>query len=204
MNLKEAFRFQKRLNEFIETAIIYAGSVSYAYKTTHKHFVNKVNPDIEDFEEVTEPESFLCSIDNMAKIAIALIGEREKLSLAIVEAKRTAPIDIDVYTDLNKTRRLLSNKIKAISSHKPTIVKNVGYGTRFNVEGNQVQYRYDVEIHREDFFDREWCKSKVPELYDICEETSKQLELALLSTEVDYEPLFKINDKFEDVVASFL
>lgn len=204
MNLKEAFRFQKRLNTIMYQAFEYIKTSKYAFTVTNKHLVNKANPDVQDFEEVVVQDGFLGKTDDIAKVAVRLLEEREKLSLAISEAKNAAEFNIDILTDLNSNRRLLNESLSYILSCKPKTATTYGYDHKFNAEGNQTQYRYNIEVIQEDNFDRDWCKTTLSELLESADKTSNDIEKVLITTEVEYVPPFKINDKFEDIISSLL
>ena len=80
MNLKEAFRFQNKLQSFIDEVqrILEDESNITEVKTTY--YRHRVNPDAEDETTLAQAESeFSNQITELAGFALYLLGEKEKL-----------------------------------------------------------------------------------------------------------------------------
>ena len=71
---------------------------------------------------------------------------------------------------------------------------------KFNQEGNQVIYHYDIDEVITIDFDRKDIKGLIKKLTKQCDELSIVLDGLLVTTEVDYTPVFDINDSLEDII----
>ena len=96
MNLKEAFRYQNRLQDLMEEAQDILSVDRNVTKVENTHLRHKVNPDADDETMVDMPATeYADNITNIAVFLMFLLGEREKLSTAIREAKKGMAIDFD-------------------------------------------------------------------------------------------------------------
>lgn len=75
-----------------------------------------------------------------------------------------------------------------------------GKGYKFDVNGEQKPYIYSISVAKEIDFNRNDVKGLSKKYSKICDEVSSKLDAIEINTIVDFEPLFDINDKFEDVV----
>ena len=78
-----------------------------------------------------------------------------------------------------------------------------GTDYRFNAEGNQTAYFYDIIVTTEDNFDRARAKETIKMLGNISDRTSAEIDAALINTDVSYITAFSVNDTFEDIIAEF-
>lgn len=204
MNLKEAFRYQNFLDNMIYAGCNNITMRSHALKTVKHHKCNAANPDVENFdEEVVEAEEFF-SNDEVVTCMLFLLNEKERLSNAIESAKSALNMSIDAAIGMNKCRQRVCSSLKHMLGIKPSVRKEYAYGQKFNIEGNQVDYKYEVEIESSEAFDRGSAKSVMKSLVEKSDEVSTQIDLAKVNTEVIYEPPFDVNDTFDDVMQEFL
>lgn len=75
---------------------------------------------------------------------------------------------------------------------------------KFNAEGNQVSYRCDLKKVTTINFDRKLVQSKLKELNRKSDETSTQIDVCLVTSEVDYEAPFDVNASFADAFEDFM
>ena len=94
--------------------------------------------------------------------------------------------------------------MKHVLRYKGGVVKKAERGYKFNAEGNQVPYYYNVEDTMEELFDREQLKALLKRLTTESDELSAKIELAYVTGEVNFEPTFDIGDSFEDSMEIFL
>ena len=156
MNLKEAFRYQNFMSRLMENARWSLRAKEHAFETTKKHMKNKADPSSEDFEEVVAVEPFAPD-DVVIDFMVWLIGEREKLGKAITEAKART-MDIDSMIAANKFKQVTLNSIKEVLALKPTTRIESGRGYKFNNDGVQQPYYYDIEVTQKELFDRDKAK----------------------------------------------
>lgn len=203
MNLKEAFRYQRFLEDLMECAGASLVSRDHCVRTTETHLFSKVSPDEKD--EVIEPEETdYIGNDKMLSFALDLVMERGKLCLAISEAKAKLGIDIDAAVEINKFRQRLAASIASVLKNKAGKTTGPSMGYRLNVvSGSQERYQYEVEYVAAEAFDRASFASARKQLLKDAEETSARIDLAIITSEVPYEPPFDVNASFDEVVQAW-
>ena len=161
------------------------------------------NPDVQDVVETVEVDAFF---ENDVVIAFIkwLVGEREKLTKAIGAAKASIGFDIDAAIETNKFRQTASNSIKTMLRYMPSKRTEQGRDYKFNVEGNQMPYIYDIEVVSEEAYDKNGAKAAMRALITEADKVSADIDAALINTRVEYEPVFDVNETFEDVMTEFL
>lgn len=204
MNLKEAFRYEKYLETLADKAMDCLGRRSRALKTTKLHKRSVANPEATDITEEQEPDSFPYLNDDVIKFLLWLIDEKEKLMLAVSKAKAECGIDIDASICTNRLRQNAAISIKMmLANFKPSKTIERGSDYKFNAEGNQVPYVYEVEATSVENFDREKDRSCARQLSTKADEVSAEIDAAIINTNVNYVPPFDVNDTFEDAAEIF-
>ena len=204
MNLKEAFRYQNKLQWLMTEAEEILRRDRNVVKVEQTALLHKVNPDAVD-ETTTEPADTVYAeqITDIAVLLMFLLGERERLSRAIREAKKAMDMDFDGEVSLNTRRQELAsifrNMVQLRSSE--TVISGGGVGYKFNAEGNQVSYRCDLKTVTTINFDRSKIRSYAAALSRKADEISADLDKRMVNTEVSYEPPFDVNDTFAEVLA---
>lgn len=203
MNLKESFRHQSFLDALMTEAKMFIMSKENALQVTKTHHKNKANPDEENVvEDIISKDPF--GNDDVMRFMEYLIDERYKLTLAINKAKMRAEFDIDAAIEVNKFRRVTADAIKIMLSHNPGTRIESGRAYKFNVEGNQMPYTYDIEVCSEDSYNRENAKLLFKKLTEAADKTSSDIDKVFVMTEVDYECKFDVNESFKDIMTEFL
>ncbi len=206
MNLKEAFRYQNRLDAFMETAQDVLDDESNITKVENTYLRHKVNAEAEDETVVVAaPSEYSAKITEMAKFLLYLMGEKEKLYAAIRKAKNGLDIDIDSEVSLNAHRQRIAHIFKHMNDLRSSevTVSNGGSGYRFNAEGNQISYRCDVRKVTTINFNRNYIRSELSKLHKKSDEVSGKLDLCTVTAQVDYEPPFDVNSSFADAFETF-
>ncbi len=204
MNLKEAFRYQNKLQWLMTEAEEILRRDRNVVKVEQTALLHKVNPDAVD-ETTMEPADtvYADQITDIAVLLMFLLGERERLSRAIREAKKAMDMDFDGEVSLNTRRQELAsifrNMVQLRSSE--TVISGGGVGYKFNAEGNQVSYRCDLKTVTTINFDRSKIRSYAAALSRKADEISADLDKRMVNTEVSYEPPFDVNDTFAEVLA---
>lgn len=202
MNLKESFRYQNFLDSKLNEARYSIGDRSHALKTTKVHLRNKANPEAENITEVVEVEDFFPN-DDVVAFMCWLVAERQKLTEAIYKAKASLDFCLDAALETNKFRQYTSTAVKGMLKFTPSKKTEQGRDYKFNVEGNQTPYYYEIETSLEESFNRDTAKKVVRDMITKADKTSAEIDSAMINTTVDYEPVFDVNDSFEDVMAEF-
>lgn len=212
LNIKEACRYQNFLDSVINTLSGYIRDTDNAIKITEIHLKSKNNSDAKDeiLDKTTERQ-FDCSVVDIAYLINNLIGEKCKLSNAIEHAKRGIVINVDnqEFTldsalENAKRCRALSGNIKVLTNLKSRGSKKSGSDYKFNVEGNQVRYVYDVEVVTTIDYDRNNIIKLYKKLVDKADKLSNKIELAMLQDVVDYEMIYDLHDSVEEIVEKYL
>ena len=204
MNLKEAFRYQNKLQWLMTEAEEILRRDRNVVKVEQTALLHKVNPDAVD-ETTIEPADtvYADQITDIAVLLMFLLGERERLSRSIREAKKAMDMDFDGEVSLNTRRQELAsifrNMVQLRSSE--TVISGGGVGYKFNAEGNQVSYRCDLKTVTTINFDRSKIRSYAAALSRKADEISADLDKRMVNTEVSYEPPFDVNDTFAEVLA---
>lgn len=207
MNLKEAFRYQNKLQAFLEEAQNTLDRDSNVTRVENTYLRHKVNAEAEDETVVTIPDTeYYEQITDMTKFMLYLLDEKAVLSAAIRKAKDALDIDMDGEVSLNAARQRAARTLQHMNSLRSSeqILSNGGVGYRFNAEGNQVSYRCDVKRVTTINFDRSVIRRELAKLNQRADETSAKLDLCLVTSKVDYAPPFDVNDSFAEAFEAFL
>ena len=138
MNLKEAFRFQNRLEYLIEKAENILDDEDCVTLTKRTYLYKKANPEAENETVTVIPDTeYYRQLNEMIEFAVYLLDQREKLSEAINKVKYNLPLDLDGEISLNRYRQRLAETFRRMARS--------GVGYRFNNDGNQVSYKCDVK-----------------------------------------------------------
>ncbi len=206
MNLKEAFRFQNKLKELTQTAAAVLSDADNVTQVETTYLRSKVMPEAEDEVVVSEPAiPYAGQINEMADFLMYLLEQRTVLGRAIRAAKAGMELDLDLETGLNGQRQSLAFTFQTMANLRPSesLMSGGGIGYRFNAEGNQVPYRCDIKKVTTINFDRGKVRKLASKLYKQADETSTRLDVALVTTQVDYQPPFDVNSTFESVFEQF-
>lgn len=203
MNLKEAFRYQNRIEWLMGEAKEVLGRERNVTKVENTTLRHKVNPDVEDETTVEEPETeYADQITEIAVFLMFLLDEREKLSRAIREAKKGMDMDFDGEVSLNAKRQHIAEIFRRMSEIRCSerLLPGMGVGYKFNAEGNQVSYRCDLKKVTTINFDRTKVRSYATGLSKKADQVSAELDKSMVNTDVAYEAPFDVNDTFAEVL----
>jgi len=207
MNLKEAFRFQNKLQGLVEETTRILSRDSNVTKVQTTYLRHKVMPEAEDETTIDVPDhDYADNITELVEFALYLFGEREKLSAAIRKAKNALPIDLDSETSLNSGRQQLMKLLLRMNDLRSTevVAPNGGIGYRFNAEGNQVSYKCDLKRVTTINFDRSVIRKHAAALSRRSDEFSTEIDRCIVNAEVAYEAPFDVNDSLAEVFASYI
>ena len=206
MNLKEAFRFQNKLESLIMNTENILDDEDCVTLTKRTYLYKKANPDAENETVTIIPDTeYYRQLNEMIEVAVYLLDQREKLSEAINKAKRGLPLDLDGEVSLNRYRQRLSESFRRMARIKSREVTetNGGVGYRFNNEGNQVAYKCDVKRVTTINFNRNTVRKYAAQLSEKADIASAEIDRCMINYEVDYQPEFDVNDSFDEVFEKF-
>lgn len=202
MILKDAYRYQKCLSTMIGQAETLLLNNSFVTSTTQKHNRKKANSEAEDeIIEVDKPITDFTAMDVINFIADA-IKEKQKISDAIVAAKRNTDIDIDSSISLNKIKQEYIGYLRLLAAMDSSERKTYGTDYKFDVDGKQTSYRYEVIETTTIDFDRNDVRGLAKKLQKECDNISSKLDLIELTTDVEFTPKWDVNDTLEEIITS--
>ena len=207
MNLKEAFRYQNKLQSFMDEAQGILDRENNITKVENTYLRHKVMPEAEDEKVVTIPETeYGEQITDIARFLLNLLDEKKTLFAAIRKAKDALDIDMDSEVSLNAARQSVARTFKHMNDlrNSEQTISNGGTGYRFNAEGNQISYRCDVKRVTTINYDRNVIRTELGKLNKCADETSAKLDLCLVTSKVEYEAPFDVNASFAEAFEAFV
>ena len=201
MVLKEAYRYQNYLDKLIRDAQSYLMKKDFITQTVQTHNRKKVNQEAED-ETIEVKSSYTVEFKPMdlVNFIVKAIEEKQKLSDAIVKAKKSTEIDIDSSVAMNKAKQAYIAVLGMMANTKPSESVTRGTGYKFNADGDQTSYYYDIENVTTISYDRNDVRGLIKKLQKETDDVSTKLDTIQITTLVDYTPVWDLNDNLEDVV----
>lgn len=207
MNLKEAFRYQNRLQALLDEAQGILDQDANVTRVENTYLRRKVMAEAQDETVLVAPETeYYEQITDVARFLLYLLEEKGKLFAAIRKAKDGLDLDMDSEVSLNAARQSIARTFKRMNDlrNSEQILSNGGTGYRFNAEGNQVTYRCDVKRVTTINYDRKVIRAALSALNRKADETSTRLDLCLVTSTVDYAPPFDVNASLAEAFETFL
>lgn len=203
MVLKEAFRYQNYLSDLIRQAKNYLNKRDFITTTKQEHNRNKVNPEA-DNETVEVKSQYNVEFTPMQLVNFIMkaIAEKEKLSAAIVSAKRSVDFDIDAALEMNREKQQYITSLEYLDGIRSTSKDSRGQDYRFDNNGEQKLYYYPMTEIVTINYDRNDIRGLIKKLRKETDEVSTKLDLIKVNTEVDYTPIWDILTPLEEVVLS--
>ena len=201
MILKEAFRYQNYLTSLFVQATSYLSREDFITTTTQKHNRTMVNPDAQD-ENIIVPKVFNVDYkpNDLIDFVVKLIDEKQKLSNAITDAKKSLDMDIDAAMSMNKSKQDFISVLRRMVSIKPTESEKEGTSYKFNNDGDQVSYRYPVKEVKTIDYDRNAVKGLISKYKKETDEISTARDRIDIITDVDYKPVWEVDTPLEDIL----
>lgn len=203
MNLKEAFRYQNKLQRLSDEAESILQKERNVTRVENTVLLHKVNPEAQDETTVESYDNVYSEqITSIVVFLMYLLEQREKLTYAIRQAKRELELDFDGEASLNSARQRIARIFGYMDEIRSTehIYSGGGTGYKFNAEGNQVSYRCDLKKVTTINFDRNKVRAYAVGLNKKSDRISAELDKYMVNTQVDYEAPFDVNDSFDQVL----
>ena len=207
MNLKEAFRFQNKLQSLMEEAQRILSREENVTTVKTVCLRSRVMEGAEDETRIAQPDcAYSEQITDIVRFLLFLLGEKEKLSAAIHAAKAHDDFDMDSEVGLNTVRQSVARTLQRMNALRGSanVLVNGGTGYRFNAEGNQVSYRCDVRRVTTINFDRTRVQEALRQLRRHADETSARIDRCQIMADVAYAPPFDVNGDFAESFEAFL
>ena len=206
MNLKEAFRYQNKLQSFLDEAQSILDRDANITKVENTYLRRKVMAEAEDETVAVVPETeYYEQITDIARFLLHLLDEKETLSAAIRTAKDALDIDMDSEVSLNAARQSVARTFRRMNDLRCSeqTIPNGGSGYRFIADGNQTTYRCDVRRVTTINYDRKVIRAALTTLARRADETSARIDLCLGTSDVAYTPPFDVNASFAEAFARY-
>ena len=201
MNLKESYRYANYLDSLLRRAYTYLGNTGFVTTTVEEHLRSKSNPDVDDETiEVQKPYDVEFTPNQVIDFVVKVLDEKEKLSDAIAKAKSTTEINIDNAVAMNKKKQGFVSVLNGIADIKPSETKTTSKSYKFDINGEQKPYVYDVNRKTSIDFDRTDVRNLIKKYLKETDEISAKLDLIEITTQVDFTPTWDVNEKFEELV----
>ena len=203
MNLKEAFRYQNKLQRLMDEAQYILAKDRNVTKVENTALRHKVNPEAEDETTVEMPDTeYAEQITEVAVFLVFLLDEKARLSRAIRTAKQSMDMDFDGEVSLNAKRQEIAGVFRHMGEIRcsENLLSGAGVGYKFNAEGNQVSYRCDLKKVTTINFDRNKVRAYAAGLHKKADQISAELDKCMVNTAVSYDAPFDVNDSFAEVL----
>ncbi len=206
MNLKEAFRYQNKLQALLDEAQGILDCDSNVTNVANTYLRHKVMAEAEDETILDLPQTeYAQQITDIARFMLYLLEEKGRLFAAIRKAKDALDMDMDSEVSLNAARQSIARTFKRMNDLRSSeqTISNGGTGYRFNAEGNQISYRCDVRRVTTINYDRKVIRAALGKLNQQADETSTRIDLCLVTSKVDYAPPFDVNASFAEAFETY-
>ena len=201
MNLKESYRYANYLDRLLMTADTYLRNKGFVTTTEQNHLRSKANPDAQDEKiAVQKPYDVDFKPNDIIDFVVKVINEKQKLFSSISDVKTRTEINIDNAVAMNKKKQSFVNTLNSIVSIKPSETQSMGKDYKFDINNEQKPYSYQIISKTSIDFDRNSVKGLIKKYNKECDEISSKLDEIEITTQVNFTPLFDVNDSFEDLV----
>lgn len=202
MNLKESYRYANFLEDLLDSAKNYLGRDDFVTTTKEDHLRSKANKDAEDELGVVVAKQIDVDFtpNQVIDFIVKVVNEKEKLFTAIADAKSTTEINIDNAISLNKRKQSIISTFQMLAKRKPKETQTTGRDYKFDINGEQKPYNYNINRITSIDYDKNTVKNLIKKYRKECDEISSKLDEIEITTQVNFTPLFDVNDSFEDLV----
>lgn len=213
MNLTEACKLAKNIENFKITLANVLGNRDYTTVVTETHYRSKADKEATDETIVREVDKYLdVTVEEALELLEILMVKKAELSKAIEEAKHNIVINVndmeltyDSAVEYNKSlRNVVLYNLARTNKLKETMSKGSDYAFKLDVEGKQTRYVYEKEVEVKLTFDAKETKKKEREYRKLADKVSIAIDEAKLSTKIDIDLGIDVNDTIEDVIENLL
>jgi hypothetical protein len=217
LNIKEACRYANFLDEIYLELQMEFSQENYIFTTTEKHLKSKACLNTEDEVIDASPDNKYdisnIKLNGIANLLMDILDEKLKLALAIEEGKKQVKLDwvedgknltLDAALEHNKKLRAAADTfLRQLTDIKSSEIKKLGTDYTFNQEGNQVPYRYNIEVIKTINYDRNAIKKLYKKILKKTDEISIQIDQIMLKEVVDFTPKFDLHDSMGEIIENY-
>lgn len=203
MNLKESYRYANYLDNLLNTAYRYLQNKGFVTSTKQNHLRSKANSEAtDDVIEVQKPYDVDFIPNQVIDFAVKVLAEKDALVEAIATAKASAEINIDNAIAMNKKKQGFVSVLNGLVGIKASETQSTGKSYKFDMNGEQKPYIYDVISTTVIDFSRDDVRKLIKKYLKETDEISAKLDAIEINTMVPFECSWDVNDVFEDLVAA--
>ena len=205
---------QKFFSDTIQQLNYILASKEYVTSVTEVHEKKVANKDVDNEVIKVEVEKhFDCKPEDLIFLIKDLISQKADLSRQIDLEKRYNVIhwevngenmSIDAAIEYNQKTRDLLSVLKMLSDLKSNETKKSGRDFKFNINGEQVPYHYNINVKSEIDFNRNIVRDLYKKYLEEADKISNLIEKRLISTEVEFETKYNFNDSISEVIEKYL
>lgn len=205
MNLKEAFRYQNFLDRTINTVSNFLAVKVNVMTVTQVHKKSAANAEAQDEIVIKEVEAFHgADPDKLARLLKILLNEKEFCADGVWTAKyeylKKTGFNLDAQLAVNKHRQSAARLMSMLGSYKEAKNTAKGTGYKFNNDGVQTPYYYDVDETMAPAFDVQSMKACGKALARLADDVSVAADQCMIESVVDFVPMFNPTDSIEDII----
>ena len=214
ISLKESFRTLVYIDKTISSLTSYLSNKNNSISVIESHLKEKSNPEAqnEELDTTTIREYSDASTVDIINLVGKLIAEKTKLEISVEIAKRNILIETKDNNNLSldsaisnaKQSRNLAGVLNSLINIKTDEKKTVAQGFKFNINGEEVPYRYDVLVTKTISFDKNIVSDNYKQLLEKADKLSISIEKAMMEDIVEYEFPYSIHDSTADIVCKYL
>lgn len=101
---------------------------------------------------------------------------------------------------MNKLKQKFVEVLSNMNSYKSCEKTTTGKGYKFNINNEQVSYVYDIVEKTTIDFDRNTVKALIKKYSIEADNVSTNLDRIVLTTNVDFDPKYDVNDTLEELL----
>lgn len=197
MILKEAFRYQNYLAELKTDLVMFLRNRDNITQKEYKYLYSSANSDKADESEIVKSEY---DINKVVGLIDTIIAEKESITRAISKVKSEISEDIDAELEINKFKSSFIDALEHMNTIKSSESKGTAVDYKFNVNGEQLSYKFPTVTVETINFDRKKTKGMANTLSKQTDDTSNLIDKLNVTVNVDFEPRFNIKDSLEDIL----
>ncbi len=203
MRLKEAFTLQNKISNLYQQAIRMLRAEVFSDKKVI-HMYSKAHIGEDATEALPVDVDFLAEdvryeFDKLVDLAQNILADKQRLTMAIEEAKANCGVSIDALKQGNVVRQSLINSLSNLETVKSFQVDGEGQVYGKDNEGKPAVYRYPTRTITTYNFNKAHLKSILKHLKEEFEEVSLKLDELSLSVNVNFVPTYDYDSRLEQI-----
>lgn len=205
MNLKEAFQYRNVLNSHFWDIKNYICNPlnGIGKQVTELHKRSEANPEAEDETRLkTFPRTYDYPAEALVSFMQDIVDELHRLHISIELAKSGTHVDSDIAC--NNYYREMGDALNRLGYIRTEEKTATGTGFKFNAEGNQVSYVYDIVYTTTPDLDVNRMRKLGRNYKTKANETSTNIDRTLIESCVYMEPKFSITDNFNEAIVRYM